>query len=337
VLLPSSILAVIELSFSPITQVGQWTVRLETIAIAVAVFVSLIAAVLIARRTPVDLTRSADDVDATTFEPNHLRADDLLFITVAALPGAVVGGRIGYVLLHAEYYAANPGAILDFGQGGFELSLAVVGGTITAVVVAALLGTPVGRWMHAAILPLLVALAGGKLAMVLGGDGQGAPWDGAWATAYLGPGPWMSLAPALPSHPSQAYEGLATAGVALVILGLIAVGAFRRRAGGAFLVGIALWSLARAAVATTWRDPAVVGTARTDQVICLAIAAGALLLLVARAASTRGRRTAPEVAPAEDPRSVAVEAAGMPPPAGASGGPTAGTPEWPDPTSRPRV
>ena len=131
----------------------------------------------------------ADGRLASDEGPNHLRADDLLFIAVAAIPGAVAGGRLGYYLLHYDYYSAHPGAIFDISQGGFELSLAVVGGTLTAAVVAALLGAPVGRWMHAAIVPLLLALAAGKAAMVLGGDGQGLPWDGNLATAYLGPGP----------------------------------------------------------------------------------------------------------------------------------------------------
>ena len=62
------------------------------------------------------------------------------------------------------------------------------GGTITGAFVAALLGAPVGRWLHALIVPVLLALAAGKAAMVLGGDGQGVPWIGNLATAYLGPG-----------------------------------------------------------------------------------------------------------------------------------------------------
>ena len=155
---------------------------------------------------PVDLTLPAAGRLASDEGPNHLRADDLLFIAVAAIPGAVAGGRLGYYLLHLDYYQAHPGAIFDISQGGFELSLAVVGGTLSAAIVAALLGAPVGRWMHALIVPLLLALAAGKAAMVLGGDGQGVPWDGNLATAYLGPGPWGSLAPAVPSHAAQAYE-----------------------------------------------------------------------------------------------------------------------------------
>ena len=36
-----------------------------------------------------------------------LRADDLIFIAVGVVPGAVIGGRIGYGLLHLDYYATQ--------------------------------------------------------------------------------------------------------------------------------------------------------------------------------------------------------------------------------------
>ena len=86
-------------------------------------------------------------------------------------------------------------SLLDPAIGGLELGLGVVGGVLSAAYVAMLLGAPVGRWATTLALPLLVALGAGKLAMVLGGSGQGSPLDAAWATAYLGPGPWGSLAP----------------------------------------------------------------------------------------------------------------------------------------------
>ena len=116
--------------------------------------------------------------------------------------------------------------------------------------------------------------------MVLGGDGQGVPWDGNVATAYLGPGPWGSLAPALPSHPAQAYEAFSTVIVLLFVLTLLTLGRFGRRAGGAFLAGIALWAVGRAIVASTWRDPAVVGQLNMGQVLAIGVAAGMLVLLL---------------------------------------------------------
>ena len=165
-------------------------------------------------------------------------------------------------------------ALLDIGQGGLQLSLGVVGGILTASIVARLLGAPLGRWMHALAIPLLLALALGKGAMILGGSGQGQLTDVAWATAYLGPGPWGSLAPQLPANPSQAYEALATGAVMLVVIALVASGVFRGRNGGAFLLGLGLWAIARALVAFTWRDPQVIGPLNMDQVISIVIALG---------------------------------------------------------------
>ncbi len=272
--------AVIQLMFVPIVTVGDWHVRLETIGLAVVILATLLMAVLIARRTPVDPFLRPDDPGTEEIEANHLRADDLLYIAVASLPGAVAGGRIGYVLMHLDYYGANPSAVLDTTQGAFQLSLAVVGGTLTAAIIAGLLGAPVRRWMHALILPLLLGLAAGKAVMLLGGDGQGVPFDGSWATAYVGPGPWGSLAPAIPSHPAQLYEALATAGVLIVVMGLLASGRFWRGTGAVFVVGIGLWAAARAAVATTWRDPSVIGPLGADQLISIAIATSALLVFV---------------------------------------------------------
>ncbi len=322
-----STLAVVEFTFSPVVRIGDWAVRLDTLALAVAILACLVVAARIARRTPIDTDQSPDDPGPGPDDPGHLRADDLLYVAVAAVPGAVIGGRLGYALVHLDYYSANSSALLDVTQGSLSLSLAVVGGVLTASIVAGLLGAPVGRWMHALVLPLLLALAGGKLAMALGGSGQGVPWDGDWATAYLGPGPWGSLAPALPSHPSQVYEALATAGVLLVMACLLAIGLFERCTGAAFLLGIALWAGARAAVASTWRDPAVLGPLRMEQVVCLAIAGVCLVsLAVLTARDTAWHRHA------------AGRASGG---TGGAGGGVSGAavdePTWPNPEDRPRI
>lgn len=308
---------VIELAFDPILTFGGWTVRLQTVALAAVVLACLVLAALIGRRTPVDVRYSPEALGALPGEPNRLRADDLLYIAVASLPGAVAGGRLGYALIHLDFYRANPGALADVGQGSFELCLAVVGGTLTAAIVAGLLGAPIGRWLHAMILPLLLAIAGGKAALILGGVGQGQPFDGAWATAYAGQGPWGSLAPAVPAHPAQAYEALATAGVLLVLTGMLSVGAFGRRDGRAFLLGVAMWAAVRAAVAVTWRDPATVGPLNTAQAIAITVAVGALVLLVVAAIAVRLRPAHPT------------------PVAGATS-PGGRETEWPDPTTRPR-
>jgi prolipoprotein diacylglyceryltransferase len=116
--------------------------------------------------------------------------------------------------------------------------------------------------------------------MVLGGSGQGQPWDGAWATAYLGPGPWGSLAPEVPSHPSQVYEALFTIAILVLTMVLLAIPAVRRPDGRAFLIAIGAWAVDRAVVATTWRDPVANGPFRLEQILDLATAVGAAGFLV---------------------------------------------------------
>jgi prolipoprotein diacylglyceryltransferase len=220
----------------------------------------------------------------------HLRRDDLLFIVLGAVPGAVVMGRAFYGLAHLDFYRADPRALLDPSIGALSLSGAVLGGLLTAVYVAALLDAPVGRWLHAAAGPLLLALALGKAAMALGGAGQGVPSDLPWATAYLGPGPWGSIDPATPAHPAQLYEAIATLAVLAWLLVLARVSPLRRADGRLLAAGIALWALVRALIAVSWRDPAVVGPLGAEQALTLGLAVLMVgWLVVATIVGGRGR------------------------------------------------
>jgi prolipoprotein diacylglyceryltransferase len=267
-------LGVIQLAFDPVLQLGDTaSVRYETIGLAVVVFLALLSAAWIGSHTP--------SVGPYVPAPG-LRVDDLVFAVVGAVPGAIVGGRLGVVLDHVEFYRANPAAIVDPTQGGLTLTLAVPFGLFTGAVIARLLGAPVGRWLHATALPLLFLLAGGKLVGVLGATGQGAPSDLGWATAYTGPGPWGSLAPALPSHPAQAYEAvLVTVAIGFLLLAS-RLEVVARRDGAAMFVALALWAVARVVVGFTWRDPTILGPFGTEQLLAFVVLAIAMVGLVER-------------------------------------------------------
>lgn len=270
--LPNVPIAVVEFDFDPLVQLlDDLVVRWSTLALAAAIALTLVIVAVIARR-------------------DRLRADDLLFIAVGAVPGAVVLGRLGDVLRRPAAYQASPGGIFDPSFGGMDLALAVVGGIATAAIVANLLGAPVGAWARAAALPVLVLLGAGKLTMVLSGTGQGLPFQDVWATAYLGPGPWGSIAPDLPSYPSQAMEGVAALAIALVLV-IIAWVRDLHGDGRRLLLVVALWSVARAGVSLTWRDPAVLGPLSTGGVIALVVAVAAAvgwIVLSRRPGSTSG-------------------------------------------------
>ena len=268
-------LGVIQLGFDPVLRLSDTaSVRYETIGLAVVLFLGLALAARIGSQTP--------SVGPYVPAPG-LRVDDLVFCIVGAVPGAIIGGRAGAVLDHFDYYRANPGAIIDPNQGGLTLTLAIPFGIFTAAVIARLLGAPVARWLHAAALPLLFVLAAGKLIGVLGATGQGLPSDLPWATAYVGPGPWGSLAPAVASQPSQVYEAVL---VTLAMGGLLLASRLdvvARRDGAAMFVALGLWAVARFLVGFTWRDSPILGPLRTEQLLALVVLAIALVGFVERA------------------------------------------------------
>jgi len=261
--------AVLAFDFDPWLHLGDGAVRWETVAIAVAIFLSVVLAGVAARSS-------------------GLRVDDLLFVTLGIVPGAVVGGRLGYVLLHPAFFTSAPGRMLDPGVGSLELTLGVVGGALTGSLVALLLDGRPGPWLRVATFPTLLVLGAGKLAMVLGGTGQGLPTSGDPATAYLGSGAWGSLGPAIPSIPSQALEAAAT-GIIVILIVLVSLApALRRPDGRLFLLALAGWAIGRAIVASTWRDPVVAGPLRAEQVIDVVVAIGSLGLAFVLIAARRG-------------------------------------------------
>ncbi len=271
-------IATITFGFDPILRLGpDFAVRWQTIALAAVIAVVLIWTGVVARRV-------------------GLRPDDLLSIVIGAVPGAVIVGRLAWIAAHPGVVPPNVWLWLDPTIGGFDLAAAVVGGITTGALIAALLGAPVGRWAHVLAVPLLLALGGGKAAMVLGGSGQGLPTDVQWATAFVGPGPWGSLAASVPSHPAQVYEAIGTLLLAVVLMVGFGVGAAGRADGRLLMGAVAAWALIRAAVSVTWRDPVVAGPLGTNGWLAVVVAifclASAVVLVVLGRRGRGARRRA---------------------------------------------
>jgi phosphatidylglycerol:prolipoprotein diacylglycerol transferase len=263
--------AAVELGFTPAITVGDVVVRWQAAALAVLILVALAVFVRSLRRVGGDA-----------------RADDIAFVLVAAVPGAVVGGRLVHGIAHWEAYRLAPEPLLDLGVGSLSLAGAVLGGLLTAGYVCRILGHRVGVWADAAAVPLLLLVGGGKLAMVLGGAGQGLPTDGPLGLSFRGDGPWWSADPALPAYPVQVAEGLwALLGIPFVLI-IRRVDARNGTAGRGLALALALgwWLAGRALIAAWWRDEPWLGSLGGEGLaaVVLAFAAGATLTLLA----TRG-------------------------------------------------
>ncbi|MGZ3587931.1 MAG: prolipoprotein diacylglyceryl transferase family protein [Candidatus Limnocylindrales bacterium] len=288
-------LGIIRLDFDPFLHLQGWLtldVAWATLALAGTVFLAILLTARFARRSG----------RATGL--SRLRLDDLLFLTIGAVPGAVIGARLVYALDYWPYYADHPLAIVDPAQGGLSLLGAVLGGTLTAGYIAHVLEGSGRRWLDMGSVALLVAIGLGKLSMLLAGAGQGQFWAGSWAVAFGGSWPWLSPAPAIPAHPTQAYEGLwALLGILIVLachagpvlralptgwrqertwadnrqaLGL-EVARGRLRFGYAYALAVVWWLAGRVAIASLWRDEPVLGPLNSEQVLGLAVLALILL------------------------------------------------------------
>lgn len=284
----------IRFDFDPAVSPFGLTVRLETLALGGVILLVLVLVALMAGRAPGPIDAESDDAAGSPSRAvGRLRRDDLILIAFGVVPGAIVGGRLGYGLIHLDYYRANPSALTDPGQGGLALTLAVLFGTLSGLAVARLLAAPIGRWLGVAGIPVLLGLGLGKLAMVAGGDGQGIYSDSSWATSFAGPGPWGSANAGYSAFPSQILEGGLVLLAAAIVAGLpfllrIRVRRWQRvvRPGWSprrerpllsgwrgFVTILALWAVARFVAAFTWRDAHVFGALCVEQLLLLGLLA----------------------------------------------------------------
>jgi hypothetical protein len=141
---------------------------------------------------------------------------------------------------------------------------------------------------------LLLAVGLGKLVMVLGGAGQGVPFDSPIALSFGGDGPWASLEAGMPAHASQVYEGI------WALIGIVPVWWLERSTdwgrsgrGIPLITAVGWWLAGRALSALTWRDDPVLGPIGAEglvTIVVLAVSVGLLALLVERAGSVRTAR-----------------------------------------------
>lgn len=150
---------------------------------------------------------------------------------LAALVGGLAFGRLGYVLVHADYYAGQPGEAFAFWLGGLSWSAAAAGAVLGLIGYARWRREPVGPILDALALPVAIF---GLLA-----------WTGCWAgSCAYGVEVDPAMFPAGLASVAPDLYGLTTArwpvqlvGIAWSLLALLAVWGARRSAWGSGALG----------------------------------------------------------------------------------------------------
>jgi phosphatidylglycerol---prolipoprotein diacylglyceryl transferase len=169
--------------------------------------------------------------------------DQIYSLALWAVLAGVIGARAFHVIDHWSHYAANPGQILQFQQGGLAIWGALAGGAIAAVVFARANNLSFLKLADTLTPGLLVGQMIGRIGCIVNGDAAGGLTTLPWAFIYTNPN---AMVPAdlfgLPTHPYPVYDMLWNGLTLLVVLQL---GRRYRMVGLTFLAYLASYSIGR--------------------------------------------------------------------------------------------
>jgi phosphatidylglycerol:prolipoprotein diacylglycerol transferase len=181
-------------------------------------------------------------------ERRGFKKDDIYDAAIWIIFGGLIGARLFHVLDHwSDRFAADPIAALYIWEGGLAIWGALVGGALTAALLARKRSWNFGRFADAAAPGLVLAQAIGRIACVITGDAMGKPTNGPFGFAYTSP---HALVPELGVYytPMPIYELIVNLGIFVVLWQLRK---HRFPDGMLFLIYLSLYSLERFLLAFT--------------------------------------------------------------------------------------
>jgi phosphatidylglycerol:prolipoprotein diacylglycerol transferase len=193
-----------------------------------------------------------------------------------AVIGGLIGARLLYVLEHWSQFAASPGSILAFSEGGASVFGGFLAGAVVGAVMARRAGIPLGKFADAGGAGMALGQAIGRIGDVINGEHHGTHWDGPLSVVYTHPNTLGERG--VPVHLAVGYEMV----LDLLLCALLVRLYGRLRPGMAFWVFFAGYSAIRLIVGFFRQDTIVawgLGQAQLLGVLTLPICALALVLL----------------------------------------------------------
>lgn len=221
--------------------------------------------------------------------------NDLLFdALVAALPSAIVGARLYYVIWEWGYYSKYPSEIIAVWHGGMAIYGGIIGALIAVAVYGRVKRASIPGMFDVAALGLLIGQCLGRWGNFINGEAHGTLTDSVLGMTVNGYGPF---------HPTFLYESVWTA-LGFVVLHLVSVYFYRFR-GQIFLSYLVWYGAGRAVIEGLRTDSLYIGQTdiRVSQVVAVVSCITGLVLLVL--CLRRGVRTLTRlVDPHADPRAI---------------------------------
>lgn len=209
------------------------------------------------------------------FKPTRTQIDDFL---VWAIPGVILGGRIGYVLFYNfEYYSEYPLQALKVWEGGMSFHGGALGMIFAMIMYASIHKIPLFRLTDIICCTVPIGLFFGRLANFANGELFGRVTNVSWGVIFPHGGPE-------PRHPSQIYEAFFEGLVLFVILYLLARADYLNRYSGMISgMFLFLYGVFRFGIEYT-REPdaqlgLIIGDLSMGQILCLPMIIVGLLIM----------------------------------------------------------
>lgn len=193
-----------------------------------------------------------------------LSEDHILDIAIYGVLGGIIGAKLLFIIVEAQYIIKNPILIKDFILGGFVLYGGIIGGSFTAFLYCKKKGLAFLKYFDFLAPSIALAQGFGRLGCFLAGCCYGKT-----TTGFLGVNFKNSfIAPHnVKLHPTQVYSSLGDFLIAAVLLYYGSKEREDGKVGGLYLI---LYSIGRFFIEFLRDDPrGKVGSLSTSQFICI--------------------------------------------------------------------
>lgn len=184
--------------------------------------------------------------------------DTIIDLLLFAIPGAIIGARIYYVIFSWDLYRDNPIEALNIRGGGLAIHGVIIGGVLVAVIFSKI--RKVSFWKLGDIVApsLILGQAIGRWGNYANGEAHGGPTDL----------PWGIIVDGIKVHPTFLYESIWNF-LVFIFLMYYTHKDKSKVDGEVFLLYLILYSVARVFIEGLRTDSLMLGPIRVAQLISL--------------------------------------------------------------------
>jgi len=191
--------------------------------------------------------------------------DVIMDLALVAVPVAIIGARLYYVIFSLDYYRENPGQILNIREGGLAIHGAIIGGVLVGYLFCRYKNIKFWTLADICAPSIILGQAIGRWGNFVNQEAHGGPTNLPWAIEVDG----------VMVHPTFLYESLWNFGAFCF---LMYYSKKKKYNGNIFILYLILYSIARFFIEGLRTDSLMFGSFRVAQLISIVSIVGAIIV-----------------------------------------------------------